>query len=68
MGPLVRVLLVLISKFDTNVNRAGGPGDSAEDVKWLDEMLKEFFEKEKIEDSKDKALQMLQEGMSSLKV
>lgn len=49
-------------------NRAGGPGDSKEDVKWLDEKLKDFFEKEKIEDSKDEALQMLQSGMSSLKV
>jgi len=28
---------------------AGGPGQSTEDVKWLDEKLKEFFEKEKIE-------------------
>lgn len=48
-------------------NRAGGPGDSKEDVKWLDEKLKEFFEKNKIENSKDEALQMLQSGMSSLK-
>ena len=27
---------------------AGGPGDSEEDVKWLDDKLKEFFEKERI--------------------
>ena len=25
---------------------AGGPGDSKEDVKWLDNHLKEFFESE----------------------
>lgn len=29
---------------------AGGPGDNAEDVKWLDEKLKVFFEQEKIGD------------------
>jgi hypothetical protein len=27
---------------------AGGPGDNAEDVKWLDDKLREFFETEKI--------------------
>lgn len=31
---------------------AGGPGDSKEDVKWLDEKLKEFFENETIAESK----------------
>jgi homoserine O-acetyltransferase len=29
---------------------AGGPGDSAEDVKWLDKKLEEFFDKEKIDE------------------
>lgn len=49
------------------MHRAGGPGQSTEDVKWLDEKLKEFFEKDKVEDS-DEALKMLENGMSSLKV
>ncbi|KAE9984769.1 hypothetical protein BLS_001341 [Venturia inaequalis] len=43
---------------------AGGPGQSTEDVKWLDLKLKEFFEKEKIENEKVEALQMLQESTS----
>jgi hypothetical protein len=29
---------------------AGGPGDNVEDVKWLDDKLKVFFETEKIDD------------------
>jgi hypothetical protein len=35
---------------------AGGPGDNEEDVKWLDEKLKGFFEKEKIEIADFKSL------------
>jgi hypothetical protein len=29
---------------------AGGPGDSKDDVKWLDEKLKTFFQHEKIDE------------------
>lgn len=29
---------------------AGGPGDNAKDVKWLDDKLREFFEHEKVSD------------------
>lgn len=55
-------------KAATNSNRAGGPGQSTEDVKWLDEKLKEFLEKEKIKDAQDEALKMLESGMLALKV
>ena len=31
---------------------AGGPGDSPEDVKWLDDKLRDFFEKNQMSDVK----------------
>lgn len=32
---------------------AGGPGDNKEDVEWLDDKLREFFEHEKVEEHKE---------------
>jgi hypothetical protein len=42
---------------------AGGPGDNKEDVKWLDSKLKEFFEKEKIDE-----MEALRSGMEGTNI
>ena len=42
---------------------AGGPGDSKEDVDWLDDKLKAFLGKEKVDD-----VEALRSGLESAKL